>query len=541
MRKNKYLRGNDKLLKRMGMERNLPIGLQSFADIIRDGYVYIDKTQHIYNLAKMGRYYFLSRPRRFGKSLLLSTIHEYFAGNKELFSGLYLGEHETEWKKHPVFHFDFSLQKYGTNDALNAMLDEILNKYEKEYGVANISSSLSLRFKSLLETASEKTGLGCVVLVDEYDKPMLESYDNPVLNEHYRKTFKSFFGVLKGSNQYVRFAFFTGIIKLHNVSIFSDLNNLRDISLSEKYSDICGITQEELENNLEPEIIDMTQRGGFTQEECLRRLKKMYDGYHFAINMVDIYNPFSLLNALDMGNPTSYWFAQATPAFLIERLKKGIYTVVDYNEGCDVDESLLGDIDISPNDPTSLFYQSGYLTIKSYDTLFRSFKVAFPNEEIRSGFVKWLVPHYFNNLPVGIMVWHAQQITCTLMVCELEKLFTVLKSVFSFLPYDEGSGDKEKMYEQSIRNAATVVFVMVGSYVVCEQHFSHGRSDLVVQTSDYIYLFEFKINQSAQVALDQIEEKKYADSFMSGAKKIVKLGVNFSSEERNISEWKVAE
>lgn len=516
--------------------RRLPIGVQDFAQMRRDGYVYVDKTHHIYEMVRTGYAFFLSRPRRFGKSLLVSTLNEYFTGNKELFDGLYLGGKEKKWEKYPVFRFDFSAEDYNNPETYENVLNKKLSEYEEIYGTDANDFSLTSRFQTLLKRANERTGLKCVVLVDEYDKPLLDTINDTDLNTRIKTVFKSFFGVLKRDSMYVKFVFITGITKLRNVSIFSDLNNLNDISMDVRFSDICGITQTELENNFGVEIEDTAKANSITKEECLKELKKMYDGYHFSKKLLDVYNPFSVLNALYKTDVKTYWLGQATPSYLINTLQSGEYSLINYDEGYKVDSSLLDEMETSKYDPTTLLYQSGYLTIKGYDSMFKSYILSYPNDEIRTGFVKWLAPFYINKSKEEILTV-AQKMVEAMTVCDLNVIFELLKSLYASLPYPEGEGDKEKMMEREYRNIASIIFSMVGCYVVCERHFSQGRADTIVQTNDYILIFEFKVDKSAKEALRQIDEKGYADAFKSDHRRIVKLGVDFSSKSRNIDEW----
>lgn len=518
----------------------MSIGVQELSRMINDHYVYADKTPWIWEMINTGYVYFLARPRRFGKSLLVSTLHEYFDGNRELFKDLYIGQVEKEWKKYPIFRFDFSGEKYCDDDTLDKFLNKKLMVYEEIYGTKPYDYSLPSRFQSLLETAYKKTGLECVVLVDEYDKPLLESEDNPARNADYKSTFKSFFGVLKPYSKYVKFAFITGITKLRNVSIFSDLNNLNDISQDEKYSSICGITQDELVKYYTPAIQKMADRRGISFDECIVLLKAMYDGYHFAEDLTDIYNPFSVVNALSKCNPSSYWVSQSTPTYLLHRLErgKGKWQAFDYAEGKRVPSNLLGEIEIVPrDDPTALLYQSGYLTIKSYDEESDMFTLTYPNKEIRTGFVKWIVPLYID-VPQDTMAMTVQDLKDSLAAGDLDTFFSCFKEVYAAVPYYAGTEDKDKVLERDFHNVASITFVLLGAFVMCEPHFSRGRADCVVENKDYVYLFEFKRGKSADEALAQLETHGYTERYAGDKRQVVKVGVSFSSETRNIEEWK---
>lgn len=520
----------------MTARQKMPIGIQDFGSIRREGYVYVDKTRYMREMTEVYRFIFLTRPRRFGKSLMVSTLEEYFLGHKELFKGLYIDGVEKKWKEHPVFRFDMSGEIYDAPDSLTNAIDRKLKEYERVYGTNPDDFSLPTRFQSLLKNAYEKTGLGCVVLVDEYDKPLLESEDNIKSNKVYRQVFKSFFGVLKGYDKYVRFAFFTGITKFRNVSIFSDLNNLNDISMDKRFSGICGITQQELETHFATTIESMAQEKGIAKEECIAHLKIMYDGYHFAKDLLDVYNPFSLLNALDKLDAASYWVGQTTPSYLIDKLKNGNYYPYDYTEGKEVDQSLLGMLEESGNDPTQLLFQSGYLTIKSYDDEFGMFTLVYPNKEVREGFTKWLVPVYLNIVGDGLGPT-IRDFTIALRTCDMDALHNHLVSIYASLPYYEGKEPLDKVAERDVRNVAHLIFTLLGSYTFSETHFSRGRCDCLVINKDYVYIFEFKVDKTAAEALAQIETHGYAGRFENETRQVVKVGLGYSSEKRNIADF----
>lgn len=525
------------------MERKLPIGIQSFSKIIEGGYAYVDKTALLYNMVTSGCVFFLSRPRRFGKSLLVSTLDAYFSGRSKLFTGLAIEKLEKEWKKYPVFRFDMSGVNYNTQNALVLSLDYQLSEYEATYQIQSYKANetdkkemLSIRFDALLKTAHKKTGLPCVVLVDEYDKPMLDIDNDEALNMASRQLFKAFFGVLKKCDEHLRFAFFTGITKFSGVSIFSDLNQLQNISLDTKYSTICGITQEELENNFKTQIQVMANSNSYTYDECIARLKSMYDGYHFADDLINVYNPFGLFNALSQKRFGYFWYDQSTPTILLERIKKNNWNFVDYLEGVTADAATLGNIEINKNDPTPLLYQSGYLTIKDYERETQSFTLAYPNKEVRIGFVKAIAPRYLTT-DDAVQALDVLNFRKDLLIGDLTAMFTRLKAVYAGLPYPENS-DKSKTLERDYRNVAHIVFTLLGGISNCENHFSHGRTDCIVQMPKYIYIFEFKLDKSADEAIAQIDKMGYAEPFKADERKVLKVGVCFSSELRNIKDWK---
>ena len=517
--------------------RKLPVGIQSFEWLRNNDYLYVDKTEFIYRLATEGKTYFLSRPRRFGKSLLLSTMRAYFEGRRELFTGLKISELEKDWKKYPVFYFDFNGRKYDSLSSLEAVLNVHLEEWEAIYGDEKKERSLEERFRYLLEAAHKKTGLGVVVLVDEYDKSLLESEGEAL--EESRKLFKGFFGNLKSCDEHLQFTFITGVTKFSKVSIFSDLNQLRDISLLKDYSSICGITQKELEKNFDPEIKEMAKEKNFSYEECLAELKRMYDGYHFYENSEGLYNPFSLINALAARDFKTYWFSTGTPTFLLKKLKQNNFDAREFStDELSATQLTLQDYrDDNPN-PIPLFYQTGYLTIKGYDAKYQEYHLGYPNDEVRYSFLDCLVP-YFTQSTRDSSSLCVSQFCKDVQKGDIDSFMTRFKSLFAKLPYSSKTDDT--VIEQNFQNIIYIVFVLMGQFVGVEQHYSQGRADCVVQADNYIYLFEFKRDKSADEALAQIEEKKYAEPFASDKRKLFKIGVNFDSKEKNISEWKVVE
>lgn len=517
--------------------RKLPIGIQDFENLRKDDYVYVDKTEYIYRLVHSGKPYFLSRPRRFGKSLFLSTLRAYFEGRKELFTGLKITELEGDdpdaWQKYPVFYFDFNKKNFKTDTALEEVLAEHLKEWESVYGDEWKETPLEERFRHLLVKAVEKTGKNAVVLVDEYDKALLESDEERL--EHNKAVFKGFFSTLKSYDHYLKFVFLTGVTKFSKVSIFSDLNQLRDISLLPEYNGICGITQSELTDSFGPEIEQLAKAEGIDPDTCLMQLKKMYDGYHFGADTEGVYNPFSLLNAFADKRISMYWFATGTPTFLIDKLKQSgfdakSFTGDDFYE----EEGSLMDYRVESDDPVPLFYQTGYLTIKGFDKEFRSYALSYPNEEVKYGFLNSLAPYYLcagkekNPLDVRSFVLDIRKGDTD----SLRERFTAL---FARLPYPED----EKVVEQNFQNVIYIVFMLLGQYAFTEIHSSKGRADCIVETDDYVYIFEFKRDKSAEDALKQIEETGYARPYAADKRKLLKIGVNFDSKERSITGWEV--
>lgn len=372
-----------------------PIGIQNFESLRNDGYFYIDKTALVYQLVKTGRYYFLSRPRRFGKSLLLSTLEAYFQGKKELFDGLAMEKLEKDWIKYPILHLDLNAEKYTAPEALDQVLESALRGWEALYGAQDYERTFASRFQGIIQRACDKTGQRVVVLVDEYDKPMLQAIGNDELQKSYRETLKAFYGALKSKDGCIKFGMLTGVTKFGKVSVFSDLNNLDDISMRNQYIDICGINEQELHDNLEDELHSLASAQGMTYDEICAKLQEYYDGYHFTHNSIGMYNPFSLLNTFKYNEFGSYWFETGTPTYLVELLKKHHYDLrrMAHEE---TTATVLNSIDSTSDNPTPVIYQSGYLTIKGYDQRFGIYRLGFPNREVEEGFINFLLPFYAN-------------------------------------------------------------------------------------------------------------------------------------------------
>ena len=506
-----------------------PIGIQNFESLRKDGYFYIDKTALIYQLVKTGRYYFLSRPRRFGKSLMISTLEAYFQGKKELFEGLAMEKLEKDWIKHPIFHLDLNIEKYDRLESLDNILNRALTEWEKLYGAEPSERSFSLRFAGVVGRAYEQTGQRVVILVDEYDKPLLQAIGNQTLQNEFRNTLKPFYGVLKTMDGCIKFAMLTGVTKFGKVSVFSDLNNVEDISMWNVYDELCGISDREIHENLEEELHEMAEVQKMTYEELCAKLKEYYDGYHFTHNSIGIYNPFSLLNVFKRNDFGSYWFETGTPTYLVELLKRNHYNLEQMaHEETNVDmlNSIYGD-----EQPIPVIFQSGYLTIKGYDKEFGLYHLGFPNREVEEGFVKFLMPFYtrFNKLEAPFEI---QKFVREVRAGEIDAFFRRLQSFFADTPYE-----LVKDLELHYQNVLFIVFKLVGFYVKAEYHTSYGRIDLVLQTDKYIYVMEFKLDGTAEEALQQINEKEYAQPFLSDNRKLFKIGVNFSAKTRNIEQW----
>ena len=515
-----------------------PIGIQNFEKIRKDGYLYIDKTALIYQLVKTGSYYFLSRPRRFGKSLLLSTLEAYFQGKKELFEGLAMEKLEKEWTKHPILHFDLNISHYDAPDSLYKILNDTLSRYEEEYGTRPTEETLPLRFAGIIDRAYRKTGQRAVILIDEYDKPLLQNLHDEEMQNRLRNMLKPFYGVLKTMDRAIRFALLTGVTKFGKISVFSDLNNLMDLSMDNRYVEICGITEKEIHAYLEDEVKELADTQMTTYEETCLKLKQRYDGYHFTAKSEGIYNPFSLLNTFAKMEFGDYWFETGTPSYLVELLKHTHYDLYEL-ANTETDADVLNSIDSTSSNPVPVIYQSGYLTIKDYDSRFGIYKLGFPNLEVEEGFVKYLLPFYTSvsapktPFEIGRFVREVEN-------GDYDAFFRRLQSFFADTPYEVIAGQKpERDTELHYQNVLFIVFRLIGLYAKVEYHTSNGRIDLVVQTDRYIYIMEFKLNGSAEDALRQIDEKRYALPFANDGRKVFKIGVNFSSETRNIERWVV--
>ena len=525
------------------MASKLPIGIQSFEDLRSKGFKYVDKTGIMYRLADEGKYYFLSRPRRFGKSLFLSTLEAYFLGKKELFKGLAVERLEQDWTEYPVLHLDLNTQKYDSKEKLQYVLNVFLNRIERQYGIdSDQSDNLGPRFENVIRNVCEKTGRQVVILVDEYDKPMLEAIGRPELQEEYRATLKSFYGALKSCDAYIRFAFLTGVTKFGKVSVFSDLNHLMDLSMLPQYYDICGISETELHEYFDNEVGTLAGRMHISKDEAYAALKENYDGYRFTAEssyyteddqehpIQGVYNPFSLLNALKNSLIGSYWFATGTPTYLVELLKKHNYFLPDL-ENEEITADVLDCIDPASVDAIPVIYQSGYLTIKDYDPRFGLFTLVFPNREVREGFVRFLVPYYtpIQREQSGFAV---TRFVKAFESGDVEAFMTLFQSFLASNPY-ELSAQQERHFQEVMY----ILTSLCGLYVDVESHSSRGRADMTVKTDSFIYVMEFKFNGSAEAALQQIRDKGYGEKYASDNRQLLLLGINYSTEARNIDSW----
>lgn len=493
----------------------------------------MDKTAEIYKLAKEGRYYFLSRPRRFGKSLLVSTMEAYFSGRKELFSGLAIEKLEAEWKQHPVLHLDLSGVSYTDESVLERVLSDKLAKWETLYGAVNTSDILGLRFKEVIEAAYNKTGNQVAILIDEYDKPIIDNLGNEPTLSHLRSTLQGFYSVMKSMDARIRFGFLTGVTKIGKMSVFSGLNNLNDISMIPDYVDICGVSETELHEYFDESISELSSANEMSKEECYVKLKSMYDGYHFCEDSIGIYNPFSLLNTFQNKKFREYWFETGTPGFLVEVMRKTSFDVTTL-ENQTVDSTLMSNADAIFENPVPYLFQSGYLTITGYNDMFRLYQLGFPNQEVKNGFLNCLLKYYVPMSPDMSGTTLIYQLWHSITEGNPKSFMQILSSLFANTSYQiQGETEKDFQY------AMYIISALLGEYVQVERTTSNGRIDLIIQTKEFIYIFELKVNADADVALRQIDEKGYARPFEGDSRKLYKIGVNFSTATRRIEDWKI--
>lgn len=509
-----------------------PIGIQTFEDIRRNGYVYIDKTGLIYRLASTGKHYFLSRPRRFGKSLLISTLEAYFSGKKELFRGLEVEKLEKEWNEYPVLHLDLSGANYSCEQVLRSKLNAFLKKYEEIYDLPNDDPTLSVRFDTLIERIATKTGKKVVVLIDEYEKPIIDNFRNPELQNWFRNELQGFYSVLKSKDKYIRFGFLTGVTRIGKLSIFSGLNNPDDISMNAQFVDICGVSETDLKKYFHESVKELAAASGLSEEGCYKKLAETYDGYHFCENTVGIYNPFSLLKAFGAMKFSEYWFETGTPSFLVDIMRETSFDITQLSDQ-EADSTLLTDIDAAFENPVPLMYQSGYLTIKGYEPDYQLYHLGFPNMEVKHGFLNFLVRYY---TPVSA---DTPGMLITRMARDINNgdpgsFMKRLEALFAKTSYQIQSN-----CEKDFQYAMYIILELMGEYATVEHTTSEGRIDILIQTKHHIYIIEIKTNASAAEALAQIEAKNYARQFSADPRKLFKIGVNFSTASRCIDDWEV--
>lgn len=517
-----------------------PIGIQSFDQLIEDGYVYIDKTDLVYSLATEGKIYFLSRPRRFGKSLLVSTLKNYFLGRKELFKGLKIDSLEKDWKVYPVFHIDFNGSNFTKRGILENRIGSYISEWEKLYSLdsKDIKTDLGNRFIQVLRAAHEQSGRRAVVLVDEYDKPVLDVLDvDRNLEEEHRNILKSFYSVFKGADEHLQFVFLTGVTKFSQVSVFSGFNQPLDISMHSKYETLCGISQEELDNTFREPIEEMAKRYRCCPEEMNTMLKAQYDGYHFSKNMTDVYNPFSLLNAFASLDISDFWFKSGTPTYLIRLLAHTDENMNEITGRYYAAEEFI-DYKATVEQPLPMIYQSGYLTIKAFDFRRNAFLLDYPNNEVKKGFLSLIASSYFNTRE-SIYSW-IQNAAFQLEDGKIEDFRSGLTSFLASIPYTMRRKENEREKERYFHYTFYLIMRLISVYTVYTEKVQiQGRVDCIVETPDYVYIFEFKLDGTAEEAMRQIEEKGYAREYESDHRKVYQIGAVFSSETGTIEDWKM--
>ena len=519
------------------MARKLyPIGIQTFEEIRKLDNLYIDKTEYIYRMTHTdGKYFFLSRPRRFGKSLLVSTFQSYFEGKKELFEGLAIEKLEKEWNTYPVLHFDLSKGKHMEKELLNRYLMDIIEKQEARFDCKSNKIDVNIRLDDLINAVYQKTGKQVVVLIDEYDAPLLDVAHEKEKLDELRNTMRNFYSPLKGNESMLRFVFMTGITKFSQLSIFSELNNIKNVSMDEPYAGICGITKEELLTQMSDDIDALAGHLELSREETIQELKDHYDGYHFCWPSPDVFNPYSLLNCFADGRMDDYWFGSGTPTYLINMMRKYDFLPTDLGEAIEVGKK---DFDAPTETMTTivpLLYQSGYVTIKGYDKPTKLYLLALPNQEIRVGLYGSLLPHYLTDKSAKANTTIAKM-SVLVKKGDMDAAFCLLNNFLETVPYCDNTH-----YEGHWQQTLYIMFALLTNYdILVEQHTAKGRIDITMETADTIYVMELKFNKSAEEALAQIEAKHYADAFKMSGKKMVKIGLNFSvKDEVNGLEWKI--
>ena len=517
----------------MAQARKYPIGIQTFSEIRERNYLYIDKTQYLVDFIDKGyKYVFLSRPRRFGKSLFASMIHAYYEGRKDLFEGLAMGEYEKDWVKHPVLHLDMSAAKHMDKDMLERYLADMLTDQEAVFGYKSEKQDPNIRLKDLVVTANRLTGRKVALIIDEYDAPLLDVVHEELNLVALRRAMQNFYSPIKSLDPYLEFVFLTGITKFAQLSIFSELNNLFNISMYDKYSAICGISSEELHTQMLPDVERLAEHLHLSVDETFKRLKRKYDGYHFSKNSEDVYNPFSLIKALASGDIGDYWFDSGTPTYIIKLLQKynvGLRDLTGQDAG-------VSDFDVSPENMTTalpLLYQSGYLTIKHYEPMIDLYTLGYPNEEVRTGMVRSLAANYLTPAE-GTNSSFVIKFVKAVIADDMEQALTLMRAYLAGVSYRLSNKT-----ERDVQTIFYLVFSLIGSFIKVEEESAHGRADVVITLPSVVYVMELKFDGSADAALRQIDEKGYLIPYTADGKRLVKVGVNYSSEERTITEWRI--
>ena len=516
---------------------NYPTGIQTFNKIRQDGYLYIDKTKYIYEITHPGQYVFLSRPRRFGKSLLMSTFDSYFRGRKDLFKGLAIEKLEKDWTEYPVLHFDLSDIKKGTVEDFGENVNSSLASMEGEFGIAKTSDNPGTRLKDLVERIYNKTGKQVVLLFDEYDAPLLTVLHDQERLETMRTELQSFYSPIKKLDPYLRFVFITGITKFSQLSIFSQLNNLNNISMLPQYAAMCGITIKELEDNFQEGIAVLAEKYHYSHKQVIDKLLYHYDGYHFAEDSEGVLNPFSLLSAMNNRKFNNYWFSTGTPTFLVNMMRK-FHTDLTEIDGS---KAMQEDFDApteNMHNVLPLFYQSGYLTIKDYNPRSGMYTLGYPNEEVKVGLMRILIPFYVQSdpVPASNACWDISE---ALMDGDIDKALAAARSYFASIPYQENTLKDAPTTEGHFTAMLYVMFSFLNRYVYSQVRNAKGRLDILIKTDTTIYVMELKLDGDLNKALKQINEKDYTIPYQTDGRKVVKVAINFSTEERTIKEWKI--
>lgn len=511
-----------------------PISIQTFATIRNGNYVYVDKTDLVYRLAQE-HVCFLSRPRRFGKSLLISTIDAYFSGRKELFRGLHMESLEDKWDVYPVFRIDFAKGRFDVDGELEKILEEYVSSWEAIYGKSDIYTTLSSRFQYVLEQAAAQTGHQAVILIDEYDKPLLDVLDEDLEDEN-RSILKDFYGTFKAADASLRFVLLTGVTKFSQITVFSGFNQPNDISMDSRYDAICGITEDELYSVFGEVISEMANKFDYTVDEMKSLLKKQYDGYHFSEALLDIYNPFSIINAFNKLKLDNYWYKSGTPTYLV-KLLEGHHVNMQKLTSRPYESQYFVDYRADAENPLAMLYQSGYLTIKGYDRHYGEYTLDYPNVEVRKGFVALMANSYLKKDESEAAYWIVN-LDRMLRCGELDEVMDAFTAFLASIPYEANKDERAKDFETHFQYTFYIIFRLLSCYTtLIEKQNSKGRADVIIESDNDIYIFEFKLDGSAEEALKQIEDKQYALPYLNDSRTLHKIGVNISSESRTVDGW----
>ena len=514
-----------------------PVGIQTFSEVRKRNCLYVDKTKYVYELANDLKYVFLSRPRRFGKSLLTSTFDSYFSGRKELFSGLAIEQLEKDWTEYPVLHFSLATAKMGTTEDLFNQINMQMSRMEQKYEITCDIDNVAARLFNLVTSLYDKTGKPVVVLIDEYDAPLLTVLHDPERLEPMRTALQSFYSPLKDLDPYLRFVFITGITKFSQLSIFSQLNNLSNISMNPRFATLTGFTQEELERDFTEGIQGIADDNGLTYQVALEKLRTLYDGYHFSRNAEGVYNPFSVLQAMQTGSLDNYWFATGTPTFLVKMMKK-FNTFLPALDGSRAKATEFDAPTEAMHSILPLFYQSGYLTIRGYIPQVDTYVLGFPNEEVKTGLLNALIPYYVSP-NINATNNTLDDMYLSILKDDIDGMLTVARSFFASIPYQEGTLKDAPTSEGHFTAMLYVVFSLLSNYCYSQVRTAAGRMDILLKTRTTVYVMELKMDGSADEALQQIDDKGYTIPYEADGRNVVKVGINFSSKDRTIQEWKV--